>query len=107
MYDLPLPALLLQPYIESYWKVRTLPGAAGILHEQIYVDGQADILFNFGCAYDRCGMAIPYGNLDGQRDYPVLTDRGARVGAAAGGGYPSGVWAGEHPAIERGGGRPS
>jgi AraC-like DNA-binding protein len=72
MYHLRLPAPPLQAYIESYWKVQTRPGEPGLLHEQIYVDGQADILFNFGCAYDRCGIATPHGNLDGQRDYPVL-----------------------------------
>jgi AraC-like DNA-binding protein len=71
MYHLRLPTPALQPYIESYWKVQTRPGESGVLHEQIYVDGQADILFNFGCAYDRCEIPIPYGNVDGQRDYPV------------------------------------
>ncbi len=72
MYHMRLPAPALQPYIESYWKVQTRPGESGVLHEQIYVDGQPDILFNFGCAYDRCGIPIPHGNVDGQRDYPVI-----------------------------------
>ena len=72
MYHLHLPASPLRPFIESYWKVQTRPGESGVLHEQIYVDGQPDILFNFGCAYDRCGIAIPHGNVDGQRDYPVV-----------------------------------
>ncbi len=72
MYHLRFPAPALQPYIESYWKVQTRPGESGVLHEQIYVDGQPDILFNFGCAYDRCGIPITHGNVDGQRDYPVV-----------------------------------
>ncbi|MBN8592848.1 MAG: AraC family transcriptional regulator [Anaerolineae bacterium] len=72
MYHLRLPASPLRPFIESYWKVQTRPGESGVLHEQIYVDGQPDILFNFGCAYDRCGIPIPHGNVDGQRDYPVV-----------------------------------
>jgi AraC-like DNA-binding protein len=83
MYHLRLPHPALQPYIESYWRYRAVASNEQ-LHETIFVDGQADILFNFGVPYahHRVGspsdVLIHSGNLDGQRDYPLTI---AQMGA--------------------------
>jgi AraC-like DNA-binding protein len=78
LYHLFLPAKPLQPFIASYWAFRSPTGQPATLVENIFVDGQADLLFNFGCAYTRRHLdssgksdLLPASNLDGQRDYPV------------------------------------
>jgi hypothetical protein len=51
MYSFFRPALPLQPYIQNYWMLSGYHDQDTPLHEQIFVDGQADIIFNFGVAY--------------------------------------------------------
>lgn len=74
MYRFAAPHPLLQPYIDSYWFLHSAQPIP--LEEKIFVDGKADILFNFGCDYQRgaLGEAIqpmPFSNLDAQRHRPV------------------------------------
>jgi AraC-like DNA-binding protein len=72
MYHHCLPHPLLRPYIESYWWIQ----GGQSLSETIFVDAKADILFNFGVAYDRIRDGdtdtLNVSNLDGQRDHPLL-----------------------------------
>jgi AraC-like DNA-binding protein len=74
MYRLYSPAPPLLPYIEQYWALRST--AVTDLNEEIFVDGRADILFNFGVGYARrnlLGIAqtLVETHLDAQRTYPV------------------------------------
>jgi AraC-like DNA-binding protein len=76
MYHIFLPAAPLRPYIDNYWMVRATEPIS--LHENVFVDGKADILFNFGCAYQRRYLDKPdsadslaFSNVDGQRKFPV------------------------------------
>ncbi|MBC7870404.1 MAG: AraC family transcriptional regulator [Chitinophagaceae bacterium] len=78
MYEIFAPAPLLSPYIELYWRVQTNDAVLS-LHERIMVDGQADILFNFGAPYQRQNPTDASGNgivsrsnLDAQRRYPII-----------------------------------
>ena len=78
MYQFFLPARLLQPYIQVYWMVQSPQGQPETIRENVFVDGRADILFNFGCAYGRRYLtetgieeSLALSNLDGQRHYPV------------------------------------
>lgn len=77
MYRMFRPHPALQPYIESYWTVRAPAAQPMTLAEQVFVDGRADILFNFGVAYQRQPLHLPqpehlgFSNLDGQRNYPL------------------------------------
>ena len=78
MYQIFLPAPALQPYIQVYWMARSSPGQPESIRENVFVDGRADIIFNFGCAYQRHYLNQPdaadslnFSNLDGQREYPV------------------------------------
>jgi AraC-like DNA-binding protein len=74
MYQLFAPDAALQPYIETYWFLRT--DAPLTLTDHFYVDGRADVLFNFGVDYTRTngqGTAerLAVSHLDAQRDYPL------------------------------------
>jgi AraC-like DNA-binding protein len=76
MYRIFLPLEPLRPYIDNYWTLRTPQPI--LLQENIFVDGKADILFNFGCAYQRHLLdqtnavnSLARSNLDGQRKSPV------------------------------------
>lgn len=77
MYCMFRPHEALQPYIESYWSVYATADQPITLQEKVFVDGKADILFNFGVAYERRPLHQPqaehlgFSNLDGQRDYPL------------------------------------
>ncbi len=75
MYQFFVPPPPLQPFIQSYWRLRS---PSLMLEERIFVDCHADILFNFGCAYERRYLhqldkrdSLAVSNLDGQRDYPL------------------------------------
>lgn len=80
MYRFYHPAEALRPFIQNYWMIG---GSLSALHETIFVDAQADLLFNFGCPYERRGLEgspalLTASNLDGQREYPVgIMQRGA------------------------------
>jgi AraC-like DNA-binding protein len=74
MYRLYSPSPLLSPYIEQYWALRSTGATA--LDEAIFVDGRADILFNFGVGYLRQkasgeAQTLYATHLDAQRTYPV------------------------------------
>lgn len=71
MYQLFQPAKWLRPYIECYWIVDADLHADAPLRELIFVDGKADLIFNFGDAYQRDADAIAATNLDAQRAHPV------------------------------------
>jgi AraC-like DNA-binding protein len=75
MYRFFVPHSALQPYIESYWMLRA---AAFTLHEHIFVDARADLIFNYGAAYQRNHLdsldtrdTLAVSNLDAQRQYPL------------------------------------
>ncbi|MEO1163337.1 MAG: helix-turn-helix domain-containing protein [Chloroflexota bacterium] len=84
MYALLAPAPHLRPFIECYWSVNiTLPDSQP-LNEHIFVDGKADLIFNYGDAYfrehlhDETRLQQASTNLDAQRNYPVaITQAGA------------------------------
>ncbi|MEZ4669192.1 MAG: helix-turn-helix domain-containing protein [Anaerolineae bacterium] len=77
MYRLFKPHPVLQTYIESYWSIQALEHPI-TLREQVFVDGRADVLFNFGAPYLRHPLHQPradqlgFSNVDGQRDYPLV-----------------------------------
>lgn len=78
MYRLVTPAPALRPYIESYWMLRMTADDA--LHETIFVDGKADILFTWGVPYLRTPDGQPTHtvtalNLDAQRTRPIVIAR--------------------------------
>jgi AraC-like DNA-binding protein len=75
MYHIASPHPALAPYIDCYWFIA--PGVDAALNERIFVDGKADIVFNFGCAYQRTNRAgvpetLAASNLDAQRTHPVV-----------------------------------
>lgn len=76
MYRLYPPAEPLRLYVEQYWSLKTTSSAALPLHEQIVVDGRADLMFNFGAAYARQSAVgethMARSHLDAQRAYPVV-----------------------------------
>jgi AraC-like DNA-binding protein len=78
MYQIYFPTPALRPYIQVYWMVRSADGQPESIRENVFVDGRADIVFNFGSAYQRHTLNQPdavesmnFSNLDGQREYPV------------------------------------
>lgn len=78
MYRFQRPAPPLQPFIESYWFARASAGQSMQLDESVFVDGKADILFNFGVGYQRQYLdssayseTLNISNLDAQRNYPL------------------------------------
>jgi AraC-like DNA-binding protein len=78
MYQFHLPVPALRPFIESYWFARASSGQSATLHESVFVDGKADILFNFGVGYQRQYLdtsgyseTLAISNLDAQRLYPL------------------------------------
>jgi AraC-like DNA-binding protein len=83
MYRLSQPAPELAPYIESYWHVDATPDVPFALSVDVFVDGRADLVFNFGAGYTRTVAGCPprllrHGNLDAQRLTPIrIEQRGA------------------------------
>lgn len=81
MYEIRFPTEALQPYIENYWLVRPDRGPVD-LSVNVFVDGRADLIFNFGAPYERTCLgaetrAIAESNLDAQRLSPIrITQRG-------------------------------
>lgn len=76
MYRLYMPAAPLRLYVEQYWTLKTTSSSTLPLHEQIVVDGRADLMFNFGAAYarqhDGREHLMARSHLDAQRAYPVV-----------------------------------
>lgn len=82
MYQLRAPAPELSPFIESYWFVGAEGPEPSDLRVDVFVDGRADLIFNFGAPYMRevIGgerVAMASSNLDAQRLVPIrITQRG-------------------------------
>jgi AraC-like DNA-binding protein len=82
VYQLRLPATELSRYIESYWFVGADGQELADLRVDVYVDGRADLIFNFGDPYVREVIggrraAMSKSNLDAQRLVPIrITQRG-------------------------------
>lgn len=82
MYQLRFPAPELAQYIESYWFVGVDGPEQADLRVDVYVDGRADLIFNFGDPYVREVIGGPPAemsdsNLDAQRLFPIrITQRG-------------------------------
>jgi AraC-like DNA-binding protein len=83
MYQLRTPASDLARFIEHYWFVTEAPGEHVDLRVDVFVDGRADLIFNFGAAYERhvhggATREIAASNLDAQRVEPIrIVQRGA------------------------------
>ncbi len=83
MYQLRAPAPKLIRYIENYWFAAPAPGEPLDLRVDVFVDGRADLIFNFGAPYRRevvGSEAVEHSqsNLDAQRLVPIrITQRGA------------------------------
>jgi len=85
MYSLFRPMPILQPFIECYWIVNGFLPTEQPLQELIFVDGKADLIFNYGDAYrrDSCSLAkrklVDCANLDAQRDHPVMIQQSGDI----------------------------
>lgn len=81
MYDLRLPHPALAPYIENYWFVTSREGPVD-LRVDVFVDGRADLIFNYGVAYAReviggATVDVASSNFDAQRRAPIrIVQRG-------------------------------
>jgi AraC-like DNA-binding protein len=83
MYQLRPPATSLARFIEHYWFVTSTPADPVDLRVDVFVDGRADLIFNFGAPYQRETMGgetrqLGKSNLDAQRLVPIrIHQRGA------------------------------
>lgn len=84
MYQFRLPNhSQLQQYIEVYWFLTASP--TDCIDEYITVDGQADILINFGVPYQRINThngtaeTITTSNIDAQRTYPIQIQTSGQI----------------------------
>ena len=76
MYQLRAPAPELARFIEHYWFVTHEPSQPVELKVDVFVDGRADLIFNFGAPYVRQVLGgatreIARSNLDAQRLVPI------------------------------------
>lgn len=76
MYELRPPAAPLSRFIEHYWFVESRPASPMALRVDVFVDGRADLIFNFGAPYVREQLGRgraehARSNLDAQRLYPI------------------------------------
>ncbi len=83
MYQLRPPSPALAAYIESYWFVEPDPDPVD-LGVDVFVDGRADLILNFGVPYTRRvigGAATEHAgsNLDAQRLVPIRIEQRGRV----------------------------
>jgi AraC-like DNA-binding protein len=78
MYRFFSPAKTLDPYVECFWTLHASRTPERELSERIFVDGRADLIFNFGCPYRREipgrreSSLVACSNLDAPRDHPVF-----------------------------------
>ncbi|MEZ4471481.1 MAG: helix-turn-helix domain-containing protein [bacterium] len=83
MYQLRAPAPALAGFIEHYWFVASTAEAPLDLRVDVFVDGRADLIFNFEAAYERqviggATRVIAASNVDAQRLVPIrIAQRGA------------------------------
>lgn len=76
MYQLSQPDPALAPFIENYWFVTSREHEGIDLTVNVFVDGRADLIFNWGAAYERQvihgdSQMIQESNLDAQRLEPI------------------------------------
>lgn len=84
MYELRFPSPALTPFIESYWFVSCAPGETVDLTVDVFVDLRADLLLNFGVAYERTVRGAKShqqgtSNLDAQRTTPITIRQAGAV----------------------------
>lgn len=84
MYELRSPTQVLAPYIENYWFVGKGSQSSTSLRVDVFVDGRADLIFNFGAPYIRQvigGKArkIRRSNLDAQRLVPIRISQSGAI----------------------------
>jgi AraC-like DNA-binding protein len=84
MYSIFLPVPLLQPYIDLYWILRSSDGQPQSVVENIFVDGHADLMFNFGVSYARRTApgetsVMKQAHLDAQRTFPLMVAQDGAV----------------------------
>lgn len=83
MYQLRAPAPALAGFIEHYWFVASTAEVPVDLRVDVFVDGRADLIFNFGAPYERqviggATQVIAASNVDAQRLVPIrIAQRGA------------------------------
>lgn len=75
MYELRPPVAPLRPFIEHYWFVQAADGPVNLC-VNVFVDGRADLVFNYGAPYQRTVIGGPTvehlrSNLDAQRLVPI------------------------------------
>lgn len=82
MYEFYLPFEPLRPYIDVYWRLRS---GSYVVDKQVFVDGCADLIFNFGAAYQRSRMDTGSGTLqtsstlDSHRDHPLAIHQSGQI----------------------------
>ena len=84
MYDLRPPADELTPFIENYWEVTSSEDEPVDLRVDVFVDGRADLVFNYGAAYTRSTIGgdareITASNFDAQRLVPIRIEQSGAV----------------------------
>lgn len=83
MYEIGVPSRELAPYVTHYWFVECGPGEETDLTVDVYVDGRADLVLNYGVAYDRIAVGrsrrIGESNVDAQRTRPVRIRQRGKV----------------------------
>lgn len=83
MYQLRQPCSQLSRFIEHYWFVNSTEVEPISLSVNVFVDGRADLILNFGAPYGRAEIGgevfqIAHSNLDLQRLKPIrITQEGA------------------------------
>lgn len=82
VYELRPPAPVLRRFIETYWFVASTPRDPVDLTVDVFVDGRADLIFNFEGPYQRATVGgetreVHTSNLDAQRLSPIrISQRG-------------------------------
>lgn len=84
MYQLRQPAEVLRPYVEHYWFVEASAGVDVDIRVDVFVDGRADLIFNFGVPYARAVIGgerreLRDSNFDAQRLVPIRIEQRGRV----------------------------
>lgn len=85
MYRMFFPPEPLRPFIDCYWIARAPVGMPFSLQENVFVDGKADLLFNFGVGYQRARLnavqaeTLSFSNVDAQRSYPVSIQQQGQI----------------------------
>lgn len=81
------PAHELSDTIEHYWSVVPVNNEDVDLRVEVYVDGRADLVFNFQAPYTRIRIghepeSLKHSNVDAQRLYPIVIEQRGDVSIA-------------------------